>query len=206
MDFRRAVFGGEALDLLLKSADVSSVLDIGSGSGQHAIIMRENGKRVVTNSLKEPANVVGDYLLHDFKQRFSAIWASHVLEHQPNVHLFLKKCFADLAEDGILAVTVPPLKHEVVGGHLNLFNSGTLLYNLILAGFDCRNARVSPCYVGGPLDVPYNLSVLVRKKKAILPALAMDHGDIERLAEFFPMAVCQGFNGQTVSVRWGVPL
>jgi hypothetical protein len=36
-----------------------------------------------------------------------------VLEHQQNVGVFLAKCFDDLRDGGILAITVPPLKHEI---------------------------------------------------------------------------------------------
>jgi len=204
--FVRSLFAGEALELLLRSSRVTSVLDVGCGEGIHANILRENGKEVTAISLRQPADVIVDYMRFEPRSSFSAIWASHVLEHQPNVYGFLRKCYRELSEDGILAVTVPPLKHEVVGGHVNLFNSGTLLYNLILSGFDCSSARVSGNYLGGPLDVPYNLSVLVRKKEAKLPRLAMDAGDIELLGRFFPFPVWQGFDGRNCQANWGIPL
>ena len=202
MSYARYLFGGQALMRLLHQyGDVRTVLDVGSGVGQHADVMREHGKEVTTISMIPPADVVGDFMQHEFPI-FDAIWASHVLEHQLDVNAFLKKCYRTLKPDGVFAVTVPPLKHEVVGGHLNLFNSGTLLYNLILAGFDCSRARVSPCYVAGPMNFPYNLSVIVRKKEAVLPALEMDHGDIERIAQYFPFRAYQGFDGSKCAVNW----
>jgi SAM-dependent methyltransferase len=184
-----------ALDLVVKS-DVQNVLDIGSGTGEHAQIMRQAGKRVTTVSLAEGADHKCDYNSINFGQgKFDCIWASHVLEHQPNPRLFLQKCFYELADNGVMAVTVPPLKHNIVGGHVTLWNAGLLLYNLILAGFDCRKAKVK--------QYGYNISVVVRKKAAQLPDLEWDTGDIERLAEFFPMPVKQGFNGDIADINWG---
>jgi len=164
--------------------EFSSVLDIGSGSGSHATHFRNLSKQVTTVDIAPPADIVCDYMdtevgVHDL------VWASHVLEHQPNPNLFLKKCFNDCGR--YFAVTVPPLKHEIVGGHLTLWNAGLLLYNMILAGWDCSDAEV--------MSYGYNISVVVAKKKAELPNLRMDHGDIELLAPFFPFDVEQGFNG-----------
>lgn len=193
----------EALERLLEYRDVNRVLDIGSGAGEHAKLMRAAGRQVVTISLEPPADHTCDYVGNrEVGGGFDAIWASHVLEHQPNVNLFLSQCFADLRPNGILAVTVPPMKHEVVGGHLACWNAGILLYNLIIAGFDCKDARVSDNYSSGPGYPPYNISVIVRKVEAKLPQLRFDSGDIERLAKFFPCPVEQGFDGRLPAIRW----
>lgn len=168
-------------------------IDIGSGDGLHAARLRAAGVDVLTVSLREPADIVGDYLATEISP-VDLIWASHVLEHQPNPGLFLKKCFADLSDDGWLCVTVPPMKGEIVGGHVTLWNAGLLLYNLILAGFDCRYARVK--------TYGYNITALVQKRRARLPMLAMDFGDIEALSEFFPMPVCNGFDGHIEEINW----
>jgi hypothetical protein len=166
--------------------EFSSVLDIGSGGGQHSAHFRNLSKQVTMVNLEPPADYVGDYL--DLKlPQHDLIWASHVLEHQPNPNLFLKKCFRDCGR--YFAVTVPPLKREIVGGHLTLWNAGLLVYNMVIAGWDCRHANV--------MTYGYNISVVVEKKKANLPTLNMDHGDIELLAEFFPFPVQQGFDGNT---------
>lgn len=202
----RELFGGEALDRLLRAyPDALHILDIGSGPGLHAGLMRAAGREVVTISMLPPADYVGDYLgmPRSVRPLCDAIWASHVLEHQPDPGAFLRCCFADLRDDGVMAVTVPPPKHEIVGGHLSLWNAGLLLYHMVVAGFDCRNARVSGCYAGGPLgDVPYNISVIVRKVSAELPTLTFDSGDIERLAQFFPLPVQQGFDGRLLPINW----
>jgi SAM-dependent methyltransferase len=175
-------------------ADVSTVLDVGAGEGEHARIMRAAGRIVVTVSLCAPADHVGDFLAWDSSQRFDAIWACHVLEHQVNPGLFLKACRERLKPGGVLAVTVPPAKHDIVGGHVTLWNAGLLLYHLILAGFDCRQARVGA--------YGYNISVLVRRSDIELPRLANDHGDIARLAKWFPVPVVEGFDGELPDVEW----
>lgn len=180
----------DALEKLLKM-DFQTVLDIGSGPC-HAAMFKAHGKELTTINLYD-ADIVGDYNSIPLG-RFDCIWASHVLEHQPNANSFLRKCFNELHDGGILAVTVPPLKHEIVGGHVSLWNAGLLLYNLILAGFDCREASVK--------SYGYNISVIVRKKGFDIPNLVYDAGDIETLSEFFPFPVVSGFNGQITEHNW----
>ena len=94
----------------------------------------------------------------------------------------------------MLAITVPPAMHQIVGGHLSVWNAGLLLYHLILAGFDCRNAHV--CQYG------YNISVILRKRLIELPALHYDSGDINRLAQFLPDGLSEGFNGDIRKLNW----
>ena len=77
-------------------------------------------------------------------------------EHQVNPNLFLKKIFNDLKEGGVLAITVPPLKHEIVGGHVTLWNAGLTMYQLVLAGFNCKNISIK--------SYGYNISVVLKKK------------------------------------------
>ena len=188
----------EALERLLAYEDVHSVLDVGSGSGEHAQWMRDHGREVTTIDLvNENADYTGFFEDYKNDKVFDAVWASHVLEHAPNVQWFIHNCMSLLRPDGLLAITVPPAKHDIVGGHLTLWNQGLLLYNLVLAGLDCSEARVSPVYEG------YNISVLVRKRiREHNGGLKMDAGDIEELAQWFPMEVAQGFRGDRVAVNW----
>ena len=173
--------------------EFDTVLDIGSGTGEHAFVLQKQGKKVTTISLEPPADVLGDFMDVDLKP-VDCIWASHVLEHQRNVGNFLERCFTLLNDDGILAITVPPAKHNIVGGHVTLWNAGLLLYNLILAGFDCSEAAVK--------SYGYNISVIVRKRKAVLPKLRMDSGDVLALSDYFPFEVGEGFDGQIGEVNW----
>lgn len=181
-----------ALTKLLEH-DFHTVIDIGSGLGEHAHILKQYGKDVTTISLEPPADIIADFMQVDLEP-VDCIWASHVLEHQPNPNSFLKKCYSLLKDDGLLSVTVPPAKHSIVGGHVNLYNAGLLLYQMILSGFDCSQASVK--------SYGYNISVIVRKKKADLPQLRMDNGDINRLAKFFPFDAQEGFDGQLEEINW----
>jgi hypothetical protein len=189
------LLGDQALERLLK-LDVRTILDIGSGGGEHAALMRAAGREVTTISLEAGADYVGDFMAWPSdKCDFDAVWACHVLEHQVNPGAFLKECRRRLKPGGILAITVPPLKHAIVGGHVTLWNAGLLLYHLVLAGCDCRKAIVG--------TYGYNISVLVPNEPADLPELAFDTGDIERLAEFFPVTVSNAFNGELQNIGWG---
>lgn len=182
----------EALEAC-RSLEFSTVLDVGAGDGVHAAFFREMGKDVKTCDLKD-ADYVGKYTSLSMPQKFDLIWCSHTLEHQPNVLSFLTKVRMDLKEGGYFVVTVPPLKHDIVGGHVSLWNAGLLLYNLVLAGFDCSKAKVK--------THGYNISVIVQYKPIELPELKMDFGDIEVLSEFFPFDAKNGFNGNIEELNW----
>ena len=183
--------GEQALEKLLKM-QFTTVLDLGSGAGEHAEKFKNCDKIVTTINLVPPADIVGDFMNHH--RNYDCIWCCHVLEHQRNPGQFLEKCFNNLYNNGILAITVPPRKDEIVGGHLSIWNAGLLLYNLILAGFDCRKASVK--------TYGYNVSVIVQKKKAKIESLEMDFGDIERLSEFFPFNAKHGFDGNIGEINW----
>ena len=180
---------------LCHATGASTVLDIGAGNQQHSNIFRQAGLNVTTNDILPSADIIGLYTdLPPFAEPFDAVWCAHTLEHQRNVGLFLDHIHADTKEGGVVSITVPPLKHNVVGGHLTLWNAGLLLYNMILARFDCSNALVA--------TYDYNISVLVIKKTITLPSLHYDNGDIELLAPFFPVSVKQGFDGRLSQINW----
>jgi SAM-dependent methyltransferase len=152
-------------------------------------------------------------MMRSIKKPFDVVWCSHVLEHCYNPVKMLADFLKWLVPgEGILAVTVPPLKHEIVGGHINLYNAGLLLYHLVMAGYDCYQAKVK--------TYGYNISVIVKApKRTIVPGdvgLTHDAGDIEKLAEFFPkvaniteavdksvfIRVYEGFDGRIDELIW----
>lgn len=193
------IFGLEALEKLCTEYKPKRILDIGSGMGLHAKIMRETTEAEVITLDFENADIIADYNDEHFSliayKPFDCIWCCHVLEHQLNVNHFLKKIRYDLTEGGVLAITVPPAKHQIVGGHVTLWNAGLLLYNLVLAGFDCSEARIK--------QYGYNISVIIKKKPIALPKLNYDHGDIAKLAKFFPEPYRhEGFNGDIKKWNW----
>jgi SAM-dependent methyltransferase len=198
----KPLMAAAALDKLLGDYRFETVLDVGCGAGRHLERFRSAGKRATGIDIVGLSKgvIVADYLRHEFEQPLDCLWLSHVLEHQLNVNFFLRKVFSDLREGGILAVTVPPLKHAIVGGHVTLWNAGLVLYNLVLAGFDCRAARIK--------QYGYNISVLVPKVPAAVPyhELHYDDGDVDLLARFFPqhplLPIRQGFSGDIRQLRW----
>jgi len=212
-EFSELRLAGHALQGLLDWYSFETVLDIGSGGGEHARLLRSLGKKVTTLDLghsvhfkdgaEQPATIMGDFNEIELKQSFDCVWCSHVLEHQVDPQRFLAKTRRVLNATGVLAITVPPRKDQIVGGHLSLWNGGLLLYHLILAGFDCSNARV--------LRYGYNVSVLVGHEPiAELPELESDSGDIRKLRPYFPPGIAfeetpldNPFPGDVWSLNWG---
>lgn len=198
-------FSGEALDLAIKKSPMGTVLDVGCGNCGHAKEFLLAGHKVTGLDIKPPpiehpnfTGITGEFNSFEFgTQTFDCLWASHILEHQLDVHSFLKKCFKLLKEGGVLAITVPPMKPSIVGGHVTVWNAGLLLYNLVLAGFDCAEASVK--------KYGYNISVVVNKKERDGVILKYDRGDILTLAPFFPkeLAITENFNGDIQESAWG---
>ena len=135
--------------------------------------------------------IVADANTVELGERFDCVWASHVLEHQPNANLFIRRLRAWAKQDGIIAVTVRPLKFDLVGGHLSLWTPGHLIYNLVFAGIDCSDAEL---YHYG-----YNITAIVRNRQAELPPLHYDSGDVGRLRRFMPPGFHEGVDGFAVA-------
>lgn len=176
--------------------EFETVLDIGSGAGEHSRFFRLFGKTVFSLDLHEAADYVGDFMTYEFDRKFDVIWCSHVLEHQRNVGVFLDKIFDLLNDDGILAIAVPVHPRDrTVSGHLTNWNSGLLIYNLVLAGFDCREASFAH---------DYDLSLLVRKRPSSggdVRAVAA-YAEIKDVAQFFPYPVQESGNMEVRMVNW----
>ena len=115
-----------------------------------------------------------------------------------NTHEALRNIHNVLRVNGVLAITVPPLKHQIVGGHVSLWNAGLLLYRLVLAGFNCRHAAVH--------TYDYNCSVIVRRDPIDLHNIKLnnDAGDLETLAQYLPVKVVgDSFDGVISNLNWG---
>ena len=108
------------------------------------------------------------------------------------MNLFLVKIHTVLKEGGILGISVPPFKHNIVGGHLTVWNTGLLLYNLVLAGFDCTHAWAR--------KYGYNISVVLEKRTIIPQGLEYDNGDIDRIAEYLPASFREGIDGNIAEI------
>ena len=208
--------GYEALEYVCKYFTFNTVLDVGCGEGYQSTAFLEKGKKVTGIDYgktyriayceeKDDFNlIIDDFNTYEFKEKYDLVWCCHVLEHQLNVQSFLTKLLSVVDEGGIIAITVPPYKSEIVGGHVNLYNAGMLLYRLILAGCDCREASVK--------KYGYNISVVV-KKRSINPLeeICYDTGDIKTLKRYFPdeIAFYDGnlmrdlyFEGNLAEINW----
>jgi len=183
------MFALAAFQKLLRDYEWQTVLDVGCGPGEHADGFDRAGKTVTRNDLR----LDGAYQ-HRLFDPHDAVWCSHVLEHALNTHDFLCKLALDCREGGVLAITVPPLKPEIVGGHVSLWNAGLLLYRMALAGIDCKEAAVR--------TYDYNVSVIVRKRTFTVPRLAYDSGDVTTLAPWLPSCLNEGTSGVINSWNW----
>ena len=192
-----------ALDAVEKLNEVlpknSLVLDVGSGQKEkHAELIRQAGHTVETVDFYDNNTYTGDYNSLEIKKVYDGIWCAHCLEHQLNVQSFLKKIKSNLKEGGWLAITVPPLKHQIVSGHLSLWNAGLLLYNLIIAGFNCEDAKVK--------TYDYNISIVVKNKSFESPQLNYNYGDLITLYDYFPKQLERNkegfFDGQIKELNW----
>ncbi len=187
---------------LVEEYDFETVLDIGSGAGEHTRFFRHYGKQVFSVDLAAGADYVGDFNKLVLDRQFDVVWCSHVLEHQRNVGSFLEKIYAAVKDDtGILALTVPVHpRQRLLCGHITSWNAGLLCYNLVLAGFDCREARA--------LQTAYELGLIVKKKAAVAPEVGQSAAfhmpdQLDKLAKFFPFPVGQSANAEVLDVNWG---
>ena len=195
-EFKTPIGGWEALEYVLNKYDFSTVLDVGCGEGIHSNIFLEHGKIVTALDygysfyFKKKQNdnriklLVVDINKLESNETYDLVWCSHVLEHQLNPHNFLCKLHSLLKENGILAITVPHFNGQafVQGGHVSLWNTGVLLYHLILAGFDCSGAHIK--YYGGQISI-----VIEKHSISVLDELVYDRGDIRKLRNYFPTGI-----------------
>jgi len=101
-----------------------------------------------------------------------------------------------LNDGGWLFLIVPEDTNKILSGHVNIgWNIGTLMYNLILHGFDVQNGHF----------IKYKRNIVAFVQKGILPSTELQHdiGDIERLSKHFPKEHnFQGFQGNLNSYNW----
>ena len=213
----------KALNRLLRDFCFTTVLDVGCGPKKHASVFEKFNKMVITCDMNEKhkPTYLGNILSLDNEigdNSVDCVWASHVLEHQPNAAEFLLKLKNKLAPGGVLAITVPPSKHQIVGGHVSIWNMGLLLNNLVKVGFDCSEAM--------GLAYDYDISILVRKQdidwdEDLIEELGLEYstvsggvltadgGDFFKLKKFFPKetpwvphGVDESFNGNLMRLGW----
>jgi SAM-dependent methyltransferase len=167
-----------------------SVLDVGSGGGQHAAAFVAAGAAVTCVDYgtsiyaTDPARECGLHVINvDFNRwepdrQYDLVWASHVLEHQRNVGHFLERLIACCAPNGHVAITVPFPHRRLWGGHVSIWTPGLLVYNTVLCGVNLSTAKLIYGY--------RETSLIFRPDPIDLPELTFDSGDVDKLAHFLP--------------------
>jgi SAM-dependent methyltransferase len=174
-----------------------SVLDVGSGGGQHAKAFHANGAAVTCVDFgtsiyaQERLEQSGirlietNFLIWECKERFDLVWASHVLEHQRNPGQFIEKLISLCNPGGHVAIIVPTPHRRLWGGHLTLWTPGLLAYNVAMACIDLSDCTIEYGY--------RETWLLFSPKKIELPRLTYDKNDLELLAPYLP----KGFRENT---------
>lgn len=169
----------------------STVLDVGSGGGEHARAFSANGSKVTcvdfgTSVYAQKAipdtsiNVIyTDFTKWTPTSQYDLVWASHVLEHQRNVGFFLDKLIECCAPGGHIAITLPNPHRNLWGGHLSLWTPGFLAYNCVMCGLDLSDATMLYGF--------REFSLVFKPKRVVLPDLSYDTGDITLMQNLFPM-------------------
>ena len=140
------------------------VLDVGVGHGRHAVAFMGQGANVTgidvrSAPLEHPLyrHIEGPYETSKLEVRgeyneeyetykmvpaeFDLVWSSHVIEHVPNVQHFLISLRKWLKPGGWLMLAAPnSLQNRIHIGHLSLWTPAHLIYNLISAGWNCKDA------------------------------------------------------------------
>lgn len=183
----------EAFDKVL-TYDFNRLLIVGDGLNEHASAFKEHGKTVITVDKNHPADFEYDYRLHPSWLQYDCIWSSHMLEHCVNPGAILKKMHDNLKKGGILAITVPPALDYVVIGHPIRWDAGHLAYNLVLAGFDCRQAMFK--------KYGYNISVILHKKSIELHNIKMGGKDADQINQYLPEGLKLGDKSDIDCLKW----
>lgn len=190
-------WGLHALLKLLRDYSFETVLDVGSGCGEHARLFQLFGKKVSTCNLFPPANWVGDFLEAPISDSFDVIWCSHVLEHQRNPGLFLDKIYRLLRPQGILALCLPHHPpSRLVPGHLSTWSLALVSQHLVYAGFDCKHLSAL---------ASYELSLIVQKPKS---GLEIRHTEPpwQEVVPYLPPSLEVGSESSPALLNWKDPL
>lgn len=190
----------KAFDHLIKNITINDkILDLGCGKKAPFTynILDWNRDQNLTSIDYHQINTYGPNHLHVKGDVYSSIpsffkydiiWCSHVMEHLLDINEFINLLRDELyVSRGTLYLTVPPMKPELVGGHLTLWTPLLLCYNFIVRGWDLSDATI--------LIDKYDITLITKFHRRPDIQLNYDIGDIELLAPYFPCGVYQGING-----------
>ena len=184
------IWGCRLLNYVLDELEtVSTVLNVGVKHGIHSCLFMYEGHKVIGVSPMTP-NVEHELftyiegMLEDIDPPLisdvDVVWASMVLEHAQNVGDLLTKCRECLKPNGWFGVVVPSDKTDLlVDGHLSFWTPASLIYNMVMAGWDCKDAR---WYTQGR-----DIGLMVQRVDRPSVELDYDRGDLEKLQPYFPV-------------------
>lgn len=113
------------------------------------------------------------------------------IHRQRNVGLYLDAAFNHLKMGGELVIICPLFSNCIGSGNVNnLWNAGTLLYNLIMSGFDCKKAKVA--------TFANQIQIYLQKSDRRIPT----NHSLATLFDFFPVDTYQHFNGNILEANW----
>lgn len=185
-----SIYGRRLLDTIAE-VDPLSVIDLGVGQGLASALFLYHGHTVKGISLSDAPACVRDHgnYTHIKQNMFDVnvepadiLWASHVMEHMTNVGAFLDLCKTMLKPEGLLGIVVPNDNTlTMVDGHLTFWTPAHLIYNLVINGWNCKEAK----YYNELRDI----ALMVVRKEIDLPKLNYDRGDLEALSPYFPVPI-----------------
>lgn len=144
----------------------ASILDIGAGPGYHCDYFGERGLLPVACDRFPETFLFRDRIplvrsIEELRDRkFDYVFASHVLEHQPDTFTALTAWRTLLVPEGSILIIVPPYVPEPTDDHWNIgWNIGQLALLLVAAGFDCSRSLFlktghNICGMGMRRDIP----------------------------------------------------
>lgn len=112
------------------------------------------------------------------------------IHRQRNLGSYLDRAYNLLSPKGVCIVLCPAYSNNIGSGNTNsLWNAGYIIYNLIMAGFDCKNSKVST------FESEIQLSASKTHRRATSFSIA-------DCFDYFPFDAYQHFNGNIKELNW----
>ena len=216
---RNLILGIDAVEKVISYEKQVRLLDIGCGQGLQGRMFQDYGKDVVGLTMSKNNGYAGeciskveyvDFLKYKSDKKFDIVWASHMLEHVPNVQEFVDKMKEHVKKGGIIAITVPAREKNILLTHVHSFSAGRILRYLLCAGIDCRNAEI--------LEYGYNLSVIIPDIQFIsenydvegMQNQSADFQEVDHIFKYLPVNIqmnkewnnIYSFNGDIEKLNW----
>jgi len=195
------LFGARCLVELIRK-DPKTVLDVGSGKSEHTKSLLAHGAKVVgidmqPARLRHPnySHVQGNFLVLSTFDQYDAVWTSHTLEHVPDPGVFLRKCRTVTKLGGWFGIVVPSDRNDIlIDSHCTFWTPAHLLYNMVLAGWNCKDAEY---YTEGR-----DIGLLVSRMDVPTKAFTYATGQLGALQDYFPVPLIPRVTNPWLPDRW----